>query len=67
MSYNGYNKGTKIALCDCEAKLKIDAIEVIFNVENILLNDFKGKNNTLNINTIKCMIHYSVKEVYLKI
>ena len=56
-TYNGYNKGTKKALCECETKLKIDAIEDIINDENILLNDFKGKNNTLNINinTIKCI------------
>ena len=54
-TYNGYNKGTKKALCECETKLKIDSIEDIINDDNILLNDFKGKNNTLNINTIKCI------------
>ena len=54
-TYNGYNTGTKKALCECETKLKINAIEDIINDDNILLNDFKGKNNTLNINTIKCI------------
>jgi hypothetical protein len=54
-TYNGYNKGTKKALCECETKLKINAIEDIINDENILLSDFKGNNNTLNINTLKCI------------
>ena len=54
-TYNGYNTGTKKALCECETKLKINAIEDIINDENILLNDFKGENNTLIINIINCI------------
>ena len=48
-------KVQKKALCECEIKLKIDAIEGIINDKNILLNDFKGKNKTLNINAINCI------------
>ena len=54
-TYIGYNKDTKKALCECETKLKINTIEDIIIDENILLNDFQAKNNTLNLNTIKCI------------
>ena len=54
-TYNGYNKDTKKAFCECETKLKINTIEDIITDENILLNNFQTKNNTLNINTIKCI------------
>jgi hypothetical protein len=55
-SFNGYEKNTKKAKCECETKPAIGLISDIIKKEDILSNNFNSTDDTtLNIATMKCI------------
>ena len=54
-TYKGYDKDSKKALCECDAKINIESISTINNIENILSNNIAKDNTTSNFVVIKCI------------
>ena len=62
-SFNGYEKNTKKASCECETKPAIGLISDIIKNEDILSNNFNSTDDTsLNIVTMKCISTLFSKE-----
>ena len=52
--YNGYNRFTKNAECECEVKTKITILEEYQIDKNLLLSNFKNIKNYINLVVLKC-------------
>ena len=53
-TFNGYDKETKKAICDCEIKTKQLVIAELINNTDILLHNFTNIDQSSNMITMKC-------------